>query len=295
MAIAKRIFFFAIVNILVMVTLSIVASVAMALLYGPENPPPEGSLVPLLIISAIFGMSGSIISLFISKWMAKKSMGLTMVDAHTPDRQAREVVEMVHRMARNANLPKMPEVGIYDSPEMNAFATGPSKSNSLVAVSSGLVQTMNRGELEAVIGHEVAHIANGDMVTLTLIQGIINTFVFFFARVVANVVASQFERNRWAIQFATIIVMQIIFGLLGSIVVSWFSRMREYRADAGGAKYSSRDNMINALRKLSNQTVSYNREDQLAAFKISGSSGLMALLRTHPPLEDRIARLQKAY
>lgn len=294
MALMKRILFFAVVNILVMVSVSILTGVVCTFLYGSPVP-PQGSLIPLILFSAIFGMGGSFVSLLMSKWMAKKMMGLQMIDENDSSSEAREIVQMVHSMSRAARLPKMPEVGIYDSPEMNAFATGPSKSNSLVAVSSGLVRSLNKGELEAVIGHEVAHIANGDMVTLTLIQGIINTFVIFFSRIFANLIASQFERNRQIIEFALIIVMQIGFTLLGSIVVAYFSRMREYRADAGGARYSNRDNMISALRALSNQTVEYDKEDSLAAFKISGTSSLTALFRTHPPLEDRIARLQKGY
>jgi heat shock protein HtpX len=175
---------------------------------------------------------------------------------------------------------------------MNAFATGPSRSNSLVAVSTGLLHHLNKEEVEAVIGHEVAHIANGDMVTLTLIQGVINTFVVFLSRLFANLIASQFKDNRHMIEFVLVLVMQIVFSLLGTIVVAYFSRQREYRADAGGARYSNRDNMISALKALGRQTLPYDKEDQLAAFKISGAQ-VSGLFRTHPPLEDRIARLQK--
>lgn len=293
MSFMKRIFFFMLVNILVMTSVTILSGIICTFLYGSPVP-PQGSLIPLVLFAGIFGMGGSIISLFLSKWMAKKMMGLRMITTASGSSEEREIVEMVHAMARRARLPKMPEVGIYDSPEMNAFATGPSKSNSLVAVSSGLARSLNKGELEAVIGHEVAHIANGDMVTLTLIQGIVNTFVILFSRILADVVASQFERNRHLIRFVAVIVIQIAFSLLGSIVVAYFSRMREYRADAGGAKYSSRENMISALRALSRQTVPHQKEDQLAAFKISGTMNISSLFRTHPPLEDRIARLQKA-
>lgn len=294
MSLLKRIFFFALVNMLVMFSVTVISGLVCYFLYGTPTP-PDASLIPLIVMSGMFGMGGSIISLFISKWTAKRMMGLEMIDSNTQDPQAREIVEMVHSMARKARLPKMPEVGVYNSPEMNAFATGPSRSNSLVAVSSGLVRSLNRNELEAVIGHEVAHIANGDMVTLTLIQGIVNTFVIFFSRIVANLVASQFEKNRELIQFALVIVTQIVFGILGSIVVAYFSRTREYRADHGGARYSSTGNMIAALRALSRQTVETHADDSLAAFKISGDSRIAALFRTHPPLEDRIARLQKGY
>lgn len=294
LALIKRFGFFIAVNILVMISVTILSSIVSTFMYGQPTP-PEGSLIPYVLFAGMFGMGGSIISLLSSKWIAKRSMGLQMIDPQTRDTQAREIVDMVHNMSRAARLPKMPEVGIYDSPEMNAFATGPSKSNSLVAVSSGLVRSLNKGELEAVIGHEVAHIANGDMVTLTLIQGVINTFVIFFSQIIANLVASQFERNRYIIRFLTYMVTQMAFTFLGAIVVSYFSRAREYRADKGGAKYSSRDNMISALRALSGQTLPYQKDDSLAAFKISGASGLSALFRTHPPLEDRIARLQKSY
>ena len=282
------------VNMLVMVSVTILTGIICTFIYGSPTP-PEGSLIPLILFSAIFGMGGAFISLFISKWMAKKMMGLKMIDPSTASGKEREILEMVHNMARRARLPKMPEVGIYENPEMNAFATGPSRSNSLVAVSSGLVLSLNEGELEAVIGHEVAHIANGDMVTLTLIQGVINSFVIFFAHVLARVIASQFERNRYLIQIVLTIAMQIAFTLLGHIVVAYFSRIREYRADKGGARYSSRENMISALRALSNQSIPHRKDDNLAAFKISGTASISALFRTHPPLEARIARLQKGY
>lgn len=293
-AIAKRVALFLVINALVMASVSVLTAVICTFLYGSPVP-PQGSMIPLILFAGLFGMGGSLISLMISKWSAKRMMGLTMIDPQTNDPQQRELVEMVHNMARAARLPKMPEIGIYDSPEMNAFATGPSKSNSLVAVSTGLVRSMNKGELEAVIGHEVAHIANGDMVTLTLIQGIINTFVIFFSQIIANLVASQFERNRYWIRLAVYMVTQIAFTMLGAIVVAYFSRKREFRADKGGARYSSRDNMIGALRVLGRQTIEPQKEDQLAAFKIDGATTFRGLFRTHPPLEDRIAQLQKGY
>lgn len=275
-----------------MTSVTILTGVICTFLYGTPVP-PQGSLIPLILFSGLFGMAGSVISLFLSKWTAKRMMGVQIIDANNRDPQAREILEMVHNMARKARLPRMPEVGVYESPEMNAFATGPSKSNSLVAVSSGLVNSMNKGELEAVIGHEVAHIANGDMVTLTLIQGVINTFVIFFSRILANLIASQFERNKHMIEMVLIIVMQIAFSMLGAIAVAYFSRQREFRADKGGARFSNRENMINALRVLGRQTIPNERDDSLAAFKIDGTNKIAALFRTHPPLEVRIAALQK--
>ncbi len=293
MSFMKRIFFFMLVNMLVMVSVTILTGIICTFIYGSPTP-PQGSLIPLILFSVIFGMGGAFVSLFISKWIAKKTMGLQMIDPKTAKDGEREILEMVHNMARRARLPKMPEVGVYQSPEMNAFATGPSRSNSLVAVSSGLTRSLNKGELEAVIGHEVAHIANGDMVTLTLIQGVINSFVIFFSHILARIIASYFEKNRYLIQMVLTIVMQIAFTFLGHIVVAYFSRIREYRADKGGARYSSRENMIAALRKLSLQSVPHQKGDNLAAFKISGTTSIAALFRTHPPLEERIARLQKA-
>lgn len=290
----KRIFFFALVNILVVTSVTIITGIVCQFIYGTPVP-PENSLIPLIIFSALLGMGGSVISLFLSKWMAKKMMGLQMIAPNTTNPRERELLEMVENMARKARLPKMPEVGYYQSAEMNAFATGPSKSNSLVAVSSGLMDSLNKGELEAVIGHEVAHIANGDMVTLTLIQGIINTFVIFLSRIFANLIASQFKDNRFLIEFGLVILMQIVFSMLGAIVVAYFSRQREYRADRGGARYSSRDNMISALRRLSQQTIPKPKDDNFAAFKIAGTSKISALYRTHPLTEDRIAALERGY
>ena len=290
-AMVKRFGLFIVVNMLVMASVAVLSSIICTFLYG-QPVPPEGSLIPYILFAGIFGMGGSFVSLMISKWSAKRMMGLRIIEPTTQDREDKKILNVVQKMARAANLPKIPEVGIYDSPEMNAFATGPSKSNSLVAVSTGLVHSLKEGELEAVIGHEVAHIANGDMVTLTLVQGVINTFVILFSQIIANVVASQFERNRYMIRFVVYMVTQVAFTFLGSIVVSYFSRVREYRADQGGARFSSRQNMIGALRALSQQTIPKQKEDQLAAFKIDGPQ-LMALFRTHPPLEQRIARLQQ--
>lgn len=294
MAFLKRIFFFMLVNILVMISVSIITSAVCYFLYGTPYP-PQGSIIPMVIWAGVWGMGGAFISLLLSKFMAKRMMGLQMIDPSTRNSEERAIVEMVHNLARKARLPKMPEVGIYDSPEMNAFATGPSKSNSLVAVSTGLLRSMDREQVEGVLGHEVAHIANGDMVTLTLIQGVINAFVLFFSRILASIAASQFERNRYLIEMGIYIVLQIVFSFLGYMVVAYFSRQREFRADSGGARYAGREKMISALQALSRQTIKYEKDDNLAAFKISGSRSVAALFRTHPPLEDRIARLQKGY
>lgn len=294
MALMKRIFLFMLVNILVMVSVSIITGIVSTFLYGTPTP-PNGSIIGIVIWSGVWGMGGAFISLLLSKFMAKRMMGVKIIDPKTMDSQSRRIVEAVHHLARKARLKKMPEVGVYDNPEMNAFATGPSKSNSLVAVSSGLLNALDDEQLEGVLAHEIAHIANGDMVTLTLIQGVINAFVLFFARIVASIIASNFDRGRGFIEFGVYIALQIAFSLLGSMVVAYFSRIREFRADSGGAKYAGRGKMISALQALSRQTVPYNKKDNLAALKISGASSMSMLLRTHPPLQDRIARLQKGY
>jgi heat shock protein HtpX len=246
-------------------------------------------------------MGGSFISLQISRWMAKKSMGVQLVDGNTGNSDLDWYHETVVRLSREAGLPT-PEIGYYDSPELNAFATGPSKSRSLVAVSSGLLRTMNRKEAEGVIGHEIAHIANGDMVTMTLIQGVLNAFVMFFARIIAWGVGQAMAGNRdedegpsgmqIMAQFAVTIVMEIVLGILASFVTAWFSRLREFRADEGGARLAGRENMIAALRKLATYQETIDpRGAELATMKISGKSWL-SLLSTHPPLEKRIAALE---
>ncbi len=252
----------------------------------------------LLLFCGFWGMGGAFISLFISKWMAKTMMKVKIIDPRTSNSHLRDLVDMVHDMAKKAKLPKMPEVGVYEANEVNAFATGPSKSNSLVAVSSGLLNRMNREEIKGVLGHEVAHIANGDMVTMTLIQGVVNAFVMFFARIVANIIGSQVdEKIRWVVQFGLIIVLQIVFSILGAIVVNFFSRFREFRADYGGAKYAGKEAMISALKALQNTTQLLDTNERSKAFaslKISGKRGtLAALLSTHPELDVRIRRLER--
>ncbi len=253
----------------------------------------------LLIFCGIWGMAGSFISLAMSKFMVKMSMGVKVVDTDT---RFSSLVNRVHRLAKAAGLPKMPEVGVYDSPEVNAFATGPSKSNSIVAVSTGLLQNMSEEEIEGVLGHEVAHIANGDMVTMTLIQGVINAFVMFFARIAAFALqqAMRSDDDRSPIggiaYWVTTMIFEVLFGFLGMFVTSWFSRMREYSADLGGAQLAGRQNMIAALQKLQSvyEHGAFDKTSQnMAAFKISSKeTGFRAMLSTHPSLGERIKRLQ---
>lgn len=292
----KRIGLFLLTNFLVIVTISITANI-LAAFFGIQL---SGSMQGLLIMCALLGFSGSIISLMMSKFMAKHLYGVQIIDPNTRDPEFRGLVDMVHLYAKRAGLPKMPEVGIYEAPEINAFATGPSKSNSLVALSTGLLRAMNKDEVEGVVGHEVAHIANGDMVTMTLIQGIVNTFVLFLSRVLASVIANSGNNDDerggspW-MQFALTMVFDILFAFLASIIVNYFSRRREFRADAGGAKVAGRDKMLAGLRKLQAQFDAIAPDNGSAStLKISNkSSGIMALFSTHPPLEERIRRLER--
>lgn len=303
----KRVFLFIAVNLLVMVTLSIVLSVVLH--FFPELGRRSGNwLGYLAVFSLVFGMGGAFISLAMSRLMAKWMMGVHVIEPNTSDPELRELVRMVHGYAQRAGLPAMPEVGIYDSPDVNAFATGPSKSRSLVAVSTGLLQRMNRAEAEGVIAHEVAHIANGDMVTMTLVQGVINAFVIFLSRVLGFLAAQALRGNRssdddrpgfgdYLIQSLLVMVFEVIFTLLGSIVVAWFSRKREFRADAGGMLLAGKDRMVGALRALQRiydpRLAAEGADSGFQALKISGQTGgLLALLSTHPPLEERIAHLE---
>jgi heat shock protein HtpX len=300
---AKRVSLFIIVNLLVVATLSIVLSLVIHLL-GPRVRLDPGSMQMLMLFCLVWGMGGAFISLAMSRMMAKWFMGVRVIDPNTGDRAQRELVEMVHSLARRAGLTTMPQVGYYDSDEVNAFATGPSKSRSLVAVSTGLLRRMGRGEVEGVLAHEVAHIANGDMVTMTLIQGIINAIAMFLARILAFAVSSAIrsrdDRGSYWLQFILVQVFQMVLSLLGAIVVCWFSRWREFRADAGGAAFSSRTNMVGALRALQRMHDSPAPAEaagaaSFQALKISGRpSGFLRLFSTHPPLEERIARLENA-
>ena len=287
----KRILLFAVTNIAILVVLSVVLS-----LFGVEPYLQQSglNLQALLIFSAVFGMGGSFISLAISKWSAKLMTGARVIE--TPSNETeRWLVSTVQRQAQQAGI-GMPEVAVYDSPEMNAFATGASKNNALVAVSTGLLRTMQRDEAEAVLAHEVSHVANGDMVTLALIQGVVNTFVLFLSRVVGFLVdrvVLKNERGYGIGYFVSTIVAQIVLGILATMIVSWFSRQREYRADAGGARLAGRPAMINALRRLQMGAADSQLPDQISAFGISGKKGgWMHLFATHPPLEERIAALE---
>lgn len=290
----KRILLFVAVNLLVMATISITSSLLIQIFHVPP-----GIFGGLIVYCVIFGFGGALISLALSRVMAKWMMGVTVLDPNTTDPDARRLVNLVHRLAAQAQLPKMPEIGIYESPELNAFATGPSRSRSLVAVSSGLLTRMGSDQVEAVLGHEIGHIANGDMVTMTLIQGVINSVVMIVARVIANVVASQAEeRSRGMIRFALVLVLDILLSLLGSLVVNYFSRRREFRADAWGAKLAGRQKMIDALRVLGGTSATAlldTEHKSVASLKISGQTTRMVslLFATHPPLEDRIRALEQ--
>ncbi|HKS56971.1 MAG TPA: protease HtpX [Steroidobacteraceae bacterium] len=288
----KRIFLLVATNLAILLVLS----VSMRLLGLDQVLDERGgiNLNALLIFSAVLGFSGSLISLALSKVIAKRTMGVRVIEQ---PRDAAEawLVETVRRQAQAAGIGQ-PEVGIFDSPDMNAFATGPRRNNALVAVSSGLLRGMSRREAEAVLGHEISHVANGDMVTLTLIQGVVNTFVIFLSRVIGFVVdrvVFKTERGHGPAFLITTIVAQLVLGILASMIVMWFSRYREFRADAGGAKLEGRDAMIGALERLRQQHPQPLPE-QMAAFGIAGNlgEGLKRLFMTHPPLEERIAALR---
>ena len=292
-----RILLFLATNAAILVVLSVVFQ-----LLGLEGILAENGtdldLQALLVMSAVIGFMGSFISLFISKWMAKRSMGVKVVDPQQPANETeRWLLSTVQRQANQANI-GMPEVGIFDSPDPNAFATGANKNNALVAVSTGLMRVMDRDEVEAVLAHEVSHVANGDMVTMALVQGVVNTFVVFLSRLVGFFVDRVILKNERGLgigYFVSSIVAQILLGILASTIVMWFSRRREYRADAGAAKLSGRRKMISALRKLSQGVPDDSAlPEQIAAFGIHGSkpTGLKALFMSHPPLEERIKALE---
>ena len=289
----KRIFLFLATNIAIMVTLMIVLSL---LGFSGYLTATGIDYAALMVFSLVWGFGGAAISLLMSRWMAKMAMGVQLVDGRTGQAELDWLHQTVASLARKASLP-MPEVGIYDSAEVNAFATGPSKRSSLVAVSSGLMRSMRREEIEGVLAHELSHVQNGDMVTMTLIQGVVNAFSIFFSRVIANIVRQLVdERISGLVFFVTTILFDIVFSMLGMIVVAWFSRAREFRADAGAAVLSSRENMVAALQRLkANQALVDHSQPQLATMKISGgkATGLRLLMMTHPPLEERIAALQK--
>ncbi|GIL17842.1 MAG: protease HtpX [Oligoflexia bacterium] len=294
----KRIGLFIAVNVLVVLTISIILNV---LGVKPYLTAYGLNYQALIIFSLVWGMGGAFISLAMSRVMAKWMMGVQVISQDDRDPALRELVQMVHELSQAAQLPAQPEVGVYDSPEVNAFATGPSKSRSLVAVSTGLLRRMNRDEIRGVLGHEVAHIANGDMVTMTLIQGVVNAFVMFLARAMAYALTMSRgqdgeERQGTPISYYAIqFVLEMVFMVLGSMVVAWFSRYREYRADAGGARLAGRGNMIQALEglKRSFDDIEPSAQPSVQALKISSRpGGIMRLFSTHPPLEERIERLK---
>jgi heat shock protein HtpX len=288
-----RIFLFIFVNIAVL----LVASIALSLLGVGTMLDESGTnldLGNLLVFCAVFGMGGSFVSLALSKWMAKRMTGAHVIEQPRGDAES-WLLQTVSHQAQAKGI-KMPEVAIYDSPAPNAFATGARKDASLVAVSTGLLQNMNRDEVEAVLGHEVSHIANGDMITLALIQGVVNTFVLFAARVVGFFVDRVVLKNERGLGigfWVTTLVAQVVFGILASPIVMWFSRRREFRADAGSAQLSGREKMISALEALKAQHPQPLPE-QMAAFGISGNTkgGIARLFMTHPPLDERIEALR---
>lgn len=288
----KRIFLFLLTNLAILVVISVVwGLLGIGGLVDPEGRIAYG---PLALFSLLWGMGGAFVSLQLSRWIAKRAMGVQLVDGRTGDVHLDWLFNTVANQARQAGLP-MPEVGVYDSPEVNAFATGPSRKRSLVAVSTGLLGGMERNEAEAVLAHEIAHIKNGDMVTMTLIQGVINAFVIFVARLAAFAVRQVVDsRIAFLASFAVMIVLHIVLGFLGSLITAWFSRQREFRADAGGADLAGRENMAAALRRLKTTREAIDTSNPaLAAFKIAGKKRWMAAFSTHPPLEVRIAALER--
>lgn len=289
----RRIGLFLITNILVLLVLGVVLSVT-----GLDTGISAYglNLGALLVFSALFGFGGALISLGLSRWVAKRVFGVVVIQPNTSDPTERWLLDSVASMARSAGLPTTPEVGIYHSHEVNAFATGPSRSRSLVAVSTGLLAALDRREVEGVLGHEVAHIANGDMVTMTLLQGVLNTFVIFLSRVLGFLIGRAVGgRGEGLIRLLAILVLQVLFGILASLVVAAFSRAREFRADAGGARLAGRDAMVGALQRLRMHSAMVdNGQPAFASMKIHGLPGWARWFSTHPPLEERIARLNQA-
>jgi heat shock protein HtpX len=289
----KRIFLFILTNIAVLLVINITLR-----LLGVDRVLDESGAIDftsLMVLSAVIGFSGSIVSLLMSKWMAKQSVGAQVIE-NPQDPTERWLVETVRRQAQAAGI-GMPEVAIYDAPDVNAFATGWNRNSALVAVSTGLLHSMSRDEAEAVLAHEVSHVANGDMVTLALIQGVVNTFVVFFAKLfgilVDRVLLKNDGRNGPGIgAFVAEIAAQIVLGILASIIVMWFSRQREFRADAGGANLAGRQKMIAALERLKMNHEQAVLPQNMAAMAISSQGGFSKLFMTHPPLEERIEALR---
>ncbi|MFD1067407.1 protease HtpX [Oceanobacillus locisalsi] len=298
----KRVLLFLLTNILVMTTIVIIWSIITSIFdIGPSYRADGGIDYPsLMIFSIIVGFTGSFISLAMSRWMAKTMMKVKVID---PDKatspQERAVYEKVERLSRAAGLTHTPEVGIYHSQEINAFATGPTKKRSLVAVSQGLLDNMDDDAVEGVIAHEVAHVSNGDMVTMTLLQGIINTFVVFLSRIAASIVSRMVRSElQWIVHFACIIIFQILFSILGSLVVSAYSRYREYHADRGGADLAGKDKMRHALESLKlhinrAEADDHSNDAAIQTMKISNKSSMLNAFSSHPPLDQRIAKLEQ--
>ena len=293
-----RILLFLLTNAAVLVLISLIFQV-LGLGQFLDQQGVNLNLESLLLFSAVIGMSGSFISLVLSKWMAKQSMGVYVIEQPS-NATERWLVDVVARQAKQAGL-GMPDVGIFQSPDPNAFATGMSKNNALVAVSTGLLQNMSADEVEAVLGHEITHVANGDMVTLGLLQGIVNTFVYFFATIAGHLVdrvlfRSEDDRTGYGpAYFITQMVAQILLSILATMIVMWFSRWREFRADNGGARLAGRQKMIGALQALQRAHEPQELPGEFAAFGISGGlgQGFAKLFMSHPPLEERIATLQR--
>ncbi|WP_347259706.1 protease HtpX [Rudaea sp.] len=291
-----RIVLFLLTNLAIMLVLSVVASI-----FGLDRwayTHTGINLAGMLVFCALFGVGGSLVSLLLSKTMAKMSVGAQVI-AQPRNASEQWLFNTVAQHAKNAGI-GMPEIAVYDAPEMNAFATGASRNHALVAVSTGLLQSMNRDEVSAVLGHEISHVANGDMVTLALIQGVVNTFVMFLARVLGSVIDNAISGNRdnreggYGIGYFVItMVLQMVLGVLATMIVMWFSRWREFRADAGGAQLGGRANMISALRTLSGAHDDAGLPKALVAFGIAGGGGMARLFMSHPPIAERIAALQK--
>ena len=292
----KRIFLFLVTNIAIMLVITVIINI-FGLGQILDEQGADINLTSLLMLSAVVGMTGSIISLAMSKSMAKHSTGAYVIQ-QPRNEQEQWLLNAVQRQANAAGI-GMPEVAIYDAPDINAFATGMFRNDALVAVSTGLLRGMTRDEVEAVLAHEVSHVANGDMVTLALIQGVINTFVFFLSRVIGHIIdraVFKTERGHGPAYWVTTIIAQLVLGILASAIVMWFSRHREYRADAGAASLEGKQKMISALERLQKSANQAHLPEQLEAFGIPGgmAAGLKSLFMSHPPLADRIAALRNA-
>jgi heat shock protein HtpX len=295
----KRILLFVALNLLVIMMVTLVLNIFHVQPYLTKHGIDYSSL---MILCLIWGMAGALISLALSRIMAKWMLGVSVIDPASRDPQLKELLNTVQTLSQRAGIP-MPQVGIYRSNEINAFATGPTQNRSLVAVSSGLLNRMNQKELEGVLGHEISHIANGDMVTMTLLQGVINAFVMFLARILASLL-SGFGKNKSSNQGGSYMsyvlftfLFEAVFMALGFLVIAAFSRYREFRADAGGAHLAGKDAMISALKSLNalKNNEDPKQNEAIAAFKISrtGKKGMLSLFSTHPPLEERISRLER--